>query len=396
MKHDQRYIWLDLVRGISAIAVCAGHLRAALLVDYSALHEPTKLQALFYFSTGLGHQAVMVFFVLSGLFVGGSILKSREEFKLATYSIARLTRLWMVLIPALAVTLLVDNIVAIYAPEVLQGAYNSAWNSGPKSAESFSNSALTFLGNILFVQNIFTPVFGTNGPLWSLANEFWYYITFPLLALSVGQCGDSRKLSVRALGGIAGILLLLFLPDGIRTGFLVWLMGVVVYFACKCLSSKRRPFVLICTSTLFLGSLAYSKSTPWQTAFGVPSDYIVGVCFSMFCVVIAIWPPPRGSLFGRAISKIAGAVSEFSYSLYLSHFPFVILIAVFGIGFMKVLPDTKGLVQFFGWLGVLLFLGMLFWFLFERHTNFIKRKVISRIRRHSSRLAPIPVYSDEK
>src|SRR6185369_3580509 len=112
--------------------------------------------------TGLGNQAVMVFFVLSGFFVGGSILKSGEKFNLAGYSIARLTRLWVVLIPVLLITFLADKFVAANAPEALDGAYYALWNSGPQSAETYSSSATTLLGNVFFLQTILTPVFGTN------------------------------------------------------------------------------------------------------------------------------------------------------------------------------------------------------------------------------------------
>ena len=45
----------------------------------------------FYFLTGLGHQAVIIFFVLSGFFVGGSILKNLENFSFKRYFTTRLT-----------------------------------------------------------------------------------------------------------------------------------------------------------------------------------------------------------------------------------------------------------------------------------------------------------------
>ena len=66
-----RNLWLDLLRGLSALVVCLGHLRNAILVDGSDLIHPSITLKAFYFITGFGHQAVMVFFVLSGYFVGG-------------------------------------------------------------------------------------------------------------------------------------------------------------------------------------------------------------------------------------------------------------------------------------------------------------------------------------
>jgi peptidoglycan/LPS O-acetylase OafA/YrhL len=38
------------------------------------------------------------------------------------------------------------------------------------------------LGNLVFLQAILVPTWGSNGPLWSLAFEFWFYIWFPTLA----------------------------------------------------------------------------------------------------------------------------------------------------------------------------------------------------------------------
>jgi hypothetical protein len=40
-------------------------------------------------------------------------------------------------------------------------------------------SPAIFLGNMGFLQGIFVHTAGTNLALWSLANEFWYYIAFP-------------------------------------------------------------------------------------------------------------------------------------------------------------------------------------------------------------------------
>jgi peptidoglycan/LPS O-acetylase OafA/YrhL len=340
------------------------------------VHNPTQFQTLFYFCTGLGHQAVMVFFILSGFFVGGSILKRKGmQFRPAEYFIARLTRLWIVLIPALAATLIVDTVVAAYFPEVLHGVNYGIWNSGPHST-GYSISTQTLLGNVFFLQTILTPVFGTNSPLWSLANEFWYYTTFPMLAFAVGQCGNPGRASTRIAAGVSAVVLLAFLPP-ILSGYVVWLMGVVAWLICNRLPCKRRPLALISAFVLFVCSLVYSKSISSQMLIGLSVDYAVGMGFSIFCIVIATWPRPGCSHSGIAISKLAVASSEFSYSLYLTHFPFVMLIAVFCYGSTKVPPDAGGLLLYFGGLAALLVLGSLFWFLFERHTSSMRELATS-------------------
>jgi peptidoglycan/LPS O-acetylase OafA/YrhL len=377
MKHERKFVWLDLVRGASAIAVCAGHLRNAIVRDYVELHAPNAFQQFFYIVTGMGHQAVMVFFVLSGFFVGGSILRSGKKFRASEYAIARLTRLWVVLIPALFMTLAIDHVVAAKAPEVFHGAYVAIWHSGPSADEifsTFSTSILTFLGNVFFLQGILTPVFGTNGPLWSLANEFWYYAIFPLTVIALGYCGASGKGWLRLLSGITAASLMLALHGRILSGYFVWLMGVIAYLLCNKLQSKKRPLGLLCALSIFSISLAYGRGrlAAYHAPLGLSGDFIVGLGFFTVCVVIARWPAPRESFLGIVAEKFVRTLSDFSYSLYLCHFPIIIVIAIFGYKSAKVLPDLPGLLQFFGWLVVLLSLGMLFWFLFERHTRFIR------------------------
>lgn len=67
-------LWcLDLVRALSAMAVLAGHARSAIWVNWNAVAVKSLGVAAIYAATGWGHQAVMVFFVLSGFLVGGSV-----------------------------------------------------------------------------------------------------------------------------------------------------------------------------------------------------------------------------------------------------------------------------------------------------------------------------------
>lgn len=59
-----------------------------------------------------GYQAVMVFFVLSGYFISLSILKTirKDMWCWIDYLIRRITRLWIVLIPALFLTFIIAKI----------------------------------------------------------------------------------------------------------------------------------------------------------------------------------------------------------------------------------------------------------------------------------------------
>jgi peptidoglycan/LPS O-acetylase OafA/YrhL len=135
----------------------------------------------------------------------------------------------MVLVPALVLTLGIDWLGSLSNPAAYAGGLSSAFSSGPTAAQPTSHDILTLIGNLGFVQTICVPVFGTNGPLWSLANEFWYYVMFPLaVGVIFAQCPRGRIFGVAQLL-LCGVILW-WLPKGLVMGGLIWLMGVAVWW----------------------------------------------------------------------------------------------------------------------------------------------------------------------
>jgi peptidoglycan/LPS O-acetylase OafA/YrhL len=370
MSADSRNLWLDLIRGISALLVCLGHLRNAILVDLSQLKHPNMLVKMFYALTGLGHQAVMVFFVLSGYFVGGAILRSGINFSWRNYLTSRLTRLWVVLLPSLAITWVVGQILGYFSPEVLAGAYAENWHSGPK-ADEYSASLTTFLANILFLQTIVTPVFGINGPLWSLANEFWYYLLFPLLMIVTGLVG-SASFASRVVTFLAALAIACYLPNTMLYGFLVWLMGAVVYrlqSIVKSLNTAKVYMFLLMALAMFGIALGFAKSS----TFAIASDIAVGLTFAMVCLMLTRVSFP--ALRWPWLAKFALYGSDISYSLYLLHFPLVVLAASLVYQSQKSVPTALFLAQFLGWVVLLIGCGFFMWWLFESRTPIVRKQV---------------------
>lgn len=58
--------FLDFVRWMAALLVVLQHIRYLWFAEYADIQNKTILFKLFYFLTGFGSEAVMVFFVLSG------------------------------------------------------------------------------------------------------------------------------------------------------------------------------------------------------------------------------------------------------------------------------------------------------------------------------------------
>jgi peptidoglycan/LPS O-acetylase OafA/YrhL len=96
---------LDQIRWLAAFLVLLFHLRLDTIGDYGsdvAGAQMLPVQA-FFFLTGLGHQAVIGFLVLSGALIAGRFVV-RPPLTLgehADYLLDRLTRIWIVAVPAL-------------------------------------------------------------------------------------------------------------------------------------------------------------------------------------------------------------------------------------------------------------------------------------------------------
>lgn len=373
MPIDKRNLWFDLIRGLSALLVCMGHLRNALFVDFSDIVQPTFFIKSFYFLTSFGHEAVMVFFVLSGYFVGGAVLRAGDQFSWQGYLISRLSRLWVVLIPSLVMTFLVGVYLSHNFPQVLLGAYSASWHSGPNAGE-YSISTSTLIANLLFLQTIIAPVYGVNSPLWSLANEFWYYLVFPLL-LSVFGLIEVKKSFSRLIALFSLLIILFNLPLEMLGGFLIWLMGVGVYLIqpkLKKLSTSINAFGLVVALILFLCVLMMSKSHVLDEINPFIIDFLIGLFFAFLCLALTNYSFPQKRF--KWLASISLMMSEISYSLYLSHFPLVMVIAVGVHKAQKTSFNGIMLIQFLCWVTFLLGVAGVMWFLFESRTKQLQLK----------------------
>lgn len=302
------------------------------------------------------------------------MLRSGAKFSWGSYLTSRLTRLWVVLIPCLLITWGVGLIIENYASEVLSGGNYDLWHSGPKMGE-YSADFSTFIANIFFMQTITAPVFGLNGPLWSLANEFWYYMLFPLLAIAIGLI-ESQKVFFRAVVFVLAMVIAWCLPNDILYGFIVWIMGVMVYLLqtkIKLLNAIAARIFLLAGIVLFGLSLGYSRYPSLVQVIHIEPDLAVGFSFALLCLALTYQTFPEASW--PRLASFSLHISEVSYSLYLSHFPIVILIASIVYQSRKLVPDGLVMTQYIGWALLLMALGSMVWWLFESRTTFVRNKI---------------------
>lgn len=343
--------WLDVTRAFAAILVVIHHVRNLFFVNYPAVKAPLNFRETtkaVYYLTSLGHPAVMVFFVLSGFLISGSVLKSldRGYWSWSWYLVQRLTRLWVVLLPALLLCAVWDALgIRTFGATGVYGGLASnryiLWWSVP------SHSSIgILLGNVLFLQDMHVPTFGSDGPLWSLANEFWYYMLFPAcLLLLVGRGRLQRSLMIIVLA-VAVVIALPVLPY-----YPIWLLGVAVLLVpCIRLSAYFLRWGSLLLAFALTGSVLIASRSVQNLLL---SDTLVSTAFavSLYLLLCAsarertAKVPAKPGVVAAASQRWASGLAGFSYTLYLVHFPMLVFVQAtfthFGIGRWQ--PDVKHL-----------------------------------------------------
>lgn len=376
-------VHLDALRGFAAFSVLLNHWRDAFFVDYPKLGSHNPLVAAAYLITGLGHQWVIVFFVLSGYLVGGSVMRSvsRGNWSWRAYLLARLTRLYIVLLPALLLGGAADWI-GMHTPGA-EVVYSGQSGMHALSADVHRNLTLPILAaNTFFLQTIALPgmggqqvrTFGSNGPLWSLSNEFWYYMAFPLLALLLAR---ARSNWMRLACGLGLAVWVWFVGAGIALMGIPWLMGVLIAYLPPFPSKQRwlRGLAIVVALALLGGGLVLSRSFPTQTLL---TDQLLGVIVTLLIwVTLHCATAPLPSVY----VAVARRASRSSYTLYLVHLPLLILLKA-SLHIPRSFPGWQACTVSLGLLLFVLLYAQLVYQFFEKNTdrvrNWIKPYIMSR------------------
>jgi peptidoglycan/LPS O-acetylase OafA/YrhL len=204
-----------------------------------------------------------------------------------------------------------------------------------------------------------------------LANEFWYYLLFPLL-LTIFVAG---KMAERILSLLLAVAILLFLPKSILLSGLIWILGAAVYYLIHDDSIRgivTHPLWLILGLLLTIGSLLASRSGLIGIV-GEGADLVIGIG----CAVLVAGLASRTST-NYYYGILSAGASEISYTLYLVHFP---VLAFLFFGFFKGSQMTPGPTSgswFAITLGGVLLYSVAIWWLFERNTDRV-REIASRV-----------------
>lgn len=217
-------LYLDGIRVVAALVVLLSHWAYARFTDGAYL----GIRAL-----NLGSDAVVLFFVMSGLVIAHTA--EAKDRTARAFLFSRATRVFSVAAPALLLGFVLDRTGAALAP----AAYDGWWYQPLGLGETL------FYGLSFSSQWLGTDVrLGSNGPYWSLSYEVAYYLLFAAVFYARGP---ARLLLAALVAVAAGPKVALLLP--------AWLAGVAAWRAIR--AGRWRPRPRLVWSLAVLPPLAY-------------------------------------------------------------------------------------------------------------------------------------------
>ena len=302
-------LYLELLRLLAATEVVLFHVGGfALLGGHRAVWN------------AFGHEAVVVFFVLSG-FVIAFAAHTREHTAKA-YAVSRLTRIYSVALPCLLFTLLFDRVGLALVPQLYAGLVTDG-------------SALVrlVLGGLFLNESwALSAQMFSNTPYWSIAYEFWYYAVFAGLFYFRGW----PRIALTGLAClIAGYKILLLFP--------IWALGWGVYrWTQRHRVNPALGLVLFVQPALVLyldDSLSWTRHAGewlavmighehWRVGLSwsryVLTDTLLGCSMAAHFVGAAALSPWLERLL-RPVARPVKWLTARSFTLYLLHQPAMLL-----------------------------------------------------------------------
>lgn len=349
-------IGLDLLRGLAALEVVLTHTLYVSFVDYSdlPLDQQTTLVGVVMALMRLGHEAVLIFFVLSGYLVGGQVITRLQQgqFDLARYSVDRVSRIMLPLIPACLLTFAV-----------------AAWLTGALPALD------VMLAHLFGLNGVVTATLETNKPLWSLPYEIWFYILAGALAVFA-----TRRLHIGAAAALLAGLCVFSILDA--RFVLYWAIGAAVVLV---RDDPRKGLYGLVGAGLAVAGLVL-RQLPLMHLVEVELVPIA-VSETIMAVGIALALPwlsgARANRLLAPFAAVAGFLSAVSFTLYLFHKPVLEVMHAIWPRAAAIGLDT---VLMFGVrLGVVFAVVAVAWLMFELHTPRLRRWLWNQVQRRRTR-----------
>jgi peptidoglycan/LPS O-acetylase OafA/YrhL len=298
--------YLDFLRFFAALAVLLGHMMQH---GYDVAWIPLA---------HLSHEAVVIFFVMSGLIIASVTSQSRKTWR--DYFIARSARIYSVALPTIVFSLVLSAAIVVAAP---------AWASQLTlfRAPNWTDlgASLLFLNESWFITFSTPPRLSMNYPYWSLCYEVWYYILFGALFFTEGR---TRWCLLIVLSIAAGPAVMVMFP--------IWWMGARLglsqarpvrplgWLALGLSAAPVAFFAIELTSVdMHIREWIKVHFPPWWhlgSSQRVVTDLALGALVTWHLASFQHLPESAVAVFAR-IARVAAIGAGFSFTLYMFHMP---------------------------------------------------------------------------
>lgn len=340
---------IDLLRGIAALLVLFLHAREIFWIGMRAFwaEGPGGIGAsrmLGYASFPLvwGSIGVPIFFVLSGYcihrgYVGAGVGDFSFRNMAQRFWVRRFVRIYPVLAMALIATLILDNFTLRLFPD-----YSRV---GDLSVGSF-------FVNLFALQGVVGGMFGSNGALWTLSIEIQFYVVYPFLLILIRAYGARNVLFFVLMVNVVSCVVFYGSEVKMFASYWVsWYLGVLVAEGeIDKYTGRVRGRLFAGVGLLVAGCILFFK-------FSFAAFQVWSLSFALLLSVIITLPDWAGR-----VAILLGKVGGFSYSLYIIHLPFLVLLSV--ILFRGVRQESIGWVVLAGLMAV--GFSYIFYLLIER------------------------------
>jgi peptidoglycan/LPS O-acetylase OafA/YrhL len=259
----QRYEELDSLRGLAALAVMVGHF----LMVFTPIVQNTSDLGFWDYPLNLlkytplhaiwgGHEAVIMFFLLSGFVLSLPFFSNRQQ-NYTKYVIKRICRIYIPFLVALIIAILMREAVYVSKLSDLTSYYNNLWVVPPDMSSIIHH--LLFIGN--YNTTRYDPI------LWTLVHEMRISLLFPFIMFTIVKGGWKFGLPLAIVLSYGAAIMLENIETRFMTNFVVSLHYASFFIVGALLAKYQKEL-----------RAAFSKLNGWWTALLL----IAALCFYSF------------------------------------------------------------------------------------------------------------------
>jgi len=325
---------IDIIRVIACEMVVISHTFDISIVYFHIIAN-ISVPFITVINDFFGHVGVILFFIVSGIVISNSLLKNidiNETYDFKNYFIDRFSRIYTGLVPCLI-------FIFIFATILLNTSKEYCIAMRFPNIDFFS-----WIGSLFMLQGIRFPNIQAhsyssmlqshiNTPpfavvLWTLNIEWWMYLAFGLIAISIKK---KKKLNL-----LNFILLLLFLYYPLEELIfnlhenlvIVWLMGMGITLLYQYIGKikwyQQLNYVITAIAFLIIGRIGILTQISFSPTYILHNarfyDLVLEVLLVIFILLLLIKYKDQNHFADTKIRKVFNFMGRYSFTLYLTHF----------------------------------------------------------------------------